>query len=71
MNSNRCTVNNSNLNIITQIKFIGLIFRSCEKLRYLRETNDTPNSYIQESLDKIDVEREAGIKKVGYQFLGY
>lgn len=69
--NNRCTVNNSNLNIITQIKFIGLIFRSCEKLRYLRETNDTPNSYIQESLDKIDVEREAGIKRVGYQFLGY
>ena len=69
--NNRCTVNNSNLNIITQIKFTGLIFRSCEKLRYLRETNDTPNSYIQESLDKIDVEREAGIKRVGYQFLGY
>ena len=68
---NSITVNNSNLNIITQIKFTGLIFRSCEKLRYLRETNDTPNSYIQESLDKIDVEREAGIKRVGYQFLGY
>lgn len=68
---NSITVNNSNLNIITQIKFIGLIFRSCEKLRYLRETNDTPNSYIQESLDKIDVEREAGRKRVGYQFLGY
>ena len=69
--NNRCTVNNSNLNIITQIKFTGLIFRSCEKLRYLRETNDTPNSYIQESLDKIDVERKAGRKRVGYQFLGY
>ena len=68
---NKITVNNSNLNTITQIKFIGLIFRSCEKLRYLRKTNDTPNSYIQESLDKIDVEREAGIKRVGYQFLGY
>ena len=68
---NSITVNNSNLNIITQIKFTGLIFRSCEKLRYLRETNDTPNSYIQESLDKIDVEREAGRKRVGYQFLGY
>ena len=69
--NNRYTVNIPNLNIITQIKFIGLIFRSCEKLRYLRETSETPNSYIQENLDKIDVEREAGINRVGYQFLGY
>ena len=69
--NHRYTANISNLNFITQIKFIGLIFISCAKLRYLRETSDTPNSCIQENLDKIDAEREAGIGKAGYEFIGY